>query len=388
MTHLVRTVEGRLREGVTLAEILAATFPGGSVTGAPKIAALDLIAALEPVGRGASMGALCTFRPSGDFDLALTIRTFAVAQGRIHLWVGGGSCGTSEPEAEIEESWVKARRRCSRSGRWAGDGVEASWRWRSRDVGLVDPAEPVFLAGDDALLRGRAAFETTRVYGGRPPGLADHVRRLRSFQAASLARSRRPTLRRVCATGRGERRSVRPDAGRCRAPAFISGPAVTLIGDRCAEIPACPRAGHASVYVRLASLELDVGLDRPSWLLPGVKSTSYAVNMAAEAEAQRRGADDAVFLAEGGVVLEAPISNIWWRLGRDALHPASTWSGRRSAGPASTRATILELAPGGRLRGIQGAFTVAELRAADEAFTSSSIREVLPVVELDRRADR
>jgi para-aminobenzoate synthetase component 1 len=94
---------------VTLGEILAATFPGGSVTGAPKIAALDLIAALEPVGRGASMGAIGTLRPNGDFDLALTIRTFAVAAGRVHLWVGGGIVWDSEPEAEIEESWVKAR---------------------------------------------------------------------------------------------------------------------------------------------------------------------------------------------------------------------------------------------------------------------------------------
>ena len=109
VTHLVSTVEGRLRAGVTLAEILAATFPGGSVTGAPKIAALDLIAALEPVGRGASMGALGTLWPTGDFDLALTIRTFAVAEGRAHLWAGGGIVWDSEAEAEIEESWVKAR---------------------------------------------------------------------------------------------------------------------------------------------------------------------------------------------------------------------------------------------------------------------------------------
>jgi para-aminobenzoate synthetase component I len=109
VTHLVSTVEGRLREDVTLSEILTATFPGGSVTGAPKIAALDLIAALEPVGRGASMGALGVVYPNGDFDLALTIRTFAVAEGRIHLWVGGGIVWDSEPEAEIEESWVKAR---------------------------------------------------------------------------------------------------------------------------------------------------------------------------------------------------------------------------------------------------------------------------------------
>ena len=109
VTHLVSTVEGRVRADATLADILRATFPGGSITGAPKISALDHIARLEPVGRGSSMGALGTFQANGDFELALTIRTFAVAQGRAHLWVGGGIVWDSDPEAEIEESWVKAR---------------------------------------------------------------------------------------------------------------------------------------------------------------------------------------------------------------------------------------------------------------------------------------
>ena len=107
--HMVSTVEGRLRDDVGLAEILRATFPGGSVTGAPKIAAVDLIAELEPVGRGASMGAIGRVRGNGDFDLALTIRTFAVAEGTIHLWVGGGIVWDSDPATEVEESWVKAR---------------------------------------------------------------------------------------------------------------------------------------------------------------------------------------------------------------------------------------------------------------------------------------
>jgi para-aminobenzoate synthetase component 1 len=107
--HMVSTVEGTLRDGVGLAEILEATFPGGSVTGAPKIAAVDLIAELEPVGRGASMGALGVVRGNGDFELALTIRTFAIAEGRIHLWVGGGIVWDSDPAAEVEESWTKAR---------------------------------------------------------------------------------------------------------------------------------------------------------------------------------------------------------------------------------------------------------------------------------------
>jgi para-aminobenzoate synthetase component 1 len=109
VTHLVATVEAELREDVSLTQLLGAVLPGGSVTGCPKLAALELIAALEPVGRGASMGALGRIYGNGDLDLALTIRTFAVTDEEIHLCVGGGSVGDSVPEDEIEESWVKAR---------------------------------------------------------------------------------------------------------------------------------------------------------------------------------------------------------------------------------------------------------------------------------------
>jgi len=109
VSHLVATVEGELRDGVTLTELLEAVLPGGSVSGCPKIAALDLIAQLERVGRGAAMGALGRIQPNGDLDLALTIRTFAVADGVVHLWVGGGVVWDSDPADEVEESWVKAR---------------------------------------------------------------------------------------------------------------------------------------------------------------------------------------------------------------------------------------------------------------------------------------
>jgi para-aminobenzoate synthetase component I len=106
--HLVSTVEGEVRPDVGFAEILEALFPGGSITGAPKIAAVDLIASLEPVGRGASMGALGRVHGHGDLELALTIRTFAIAEGRIHLWVGGGVVWDSDPREEVAESLVKA----------------------------------------------------------------------------------------------------------------------------------------------------------------------------------------------------------------------------------------------------------------------------------------
>ena len=97
VAHLVTTVEGACAPASASPSSSRRRFPGGSVTARPKISALDHIAALEPVGRGASMGALGRVWPNGDLELALTIRTFAVADGRIHLWVGGGIVWDSDP---------------------------------------------------------------------------------------------------------------------------------------------------------------------------------------------------------------------------------------------------------------------------------------------------
>ncbi len=101
------TVRASLRPGVGLAELLRAVLPGGSVTGAPKLAALDLIAGLEPVGRGPAMGALGYLSADG-LDLGLTIRTVAASAGRLHVWAGGGITWGSDPDAEVAEAAAKA----------------------------------------------------------------------------------------------------------------------------------------------------------------------------------------------------------------------------------------------------------------------------------------
>lgn len=101
------TVQARLRPGTGLADLLRAVCPGGSVTGAPKLAALHQIAALEPVGRGPSMGALGWIAPD-HIDLGLTIRTVAATPARLHLWAGGGITWGSDPEAEVAEAAAKA----------------------------------------------------------------------------------------------------------------------------------------------------------------------------------------------------------------------------------------------------------------------------------------
>jgi para-aminobenzoate synthetase component 1 len=100
-------VSAELADGVGLAELLRAVCPGGSVTGAPKLAALEQIADLEPVGRGASMGALGWVGPDW-VELGLSIRTVAVDGERVHVWAGGGITWGSDPDAEVAEAAAKA----------------------------------------------------------------------------------------------------------------------------------------------------------------------------------------------------------------------------------------------------------------------------------------
>lgn len=100
-------VSARLAAGVGLADVLRAMCPGGSVTGAPKLAALDVIAALEPAGRGPSMGAY-GWVTRDRIDLGLTIRTVAVDAERVHVWAGGGVTWGSDPDAEVAEAAAKA----------------------------------------------------------------------------------------------------------------------------------------------------------------------------------------------------------------------------------------------------------------------------------------
>ncbi|SIR57165.1 chorismate-binding protein [Micromonospora avicenniae] len=102
------TISAAVADGLGLADLLRAVCPGGSVTGAPKRAALEQIAAVEPVGRGAGMGALGWVAP-GRIDLGLTIRTAAADGERLHVWAGGGITWGSDPQAEVAEAAAKSR---------------------------------------------------------------------------------------------------------------------------------------------------------------------------------------------------------------------------------------------------------------------------------------
>lgn len=246
------------------------------------------------------------------------------------------------------------------------------------DRGLVDPREAVLRADDEALLRGRGAFETLRVYEGRPFRLEEHLDRLFA-SAASIAL---PALEREGFVRLAE--LVLQAAGGADAvlrlvwtagPAGGEAAALALLS----EVPSWIE-GQRERGSRIVSL-LGVRAAVP-WLLPGVKSTSYAVNMAAEAEAKRRGADDAVFVDPESVVLEGTVTNVWWRRGGTLFTPSLELGILAGV----TRGAVLELAAGCGYEVSEGVFPLSDLLRAEEAFTSSSVRELLPIGDLDGHA--
>lgn len=107
--HGVATVEGTLRDEISFVDLLRATFPGGSVTGAPKIRAMQIIEELEPVRRGPYCGAIGYLDSDGTIEFNVAIRTMIATAGEIHIPVGGGIVADSNPAAEYEETLVKAR---------------------------------------------------------------------------------------------------------------------------------------------------------------------------------------------------------------------------------------------------------------------------------------
>jgi para-aminobenzoate synthetase component 1 len=107
--HLVSTVAGRLPPERNRMDLLRAMFPGGSITGAPKIRAMEIIAELEPTRRGVYTGSIGWLGFTGDMDLNIAIRTFVVRDGMAHFQVGGGIVADSDPEEEYEETLHKGR---------------------------------------------------------------------------------------------------------------------------------------------------------------------------------------------------------------------------------------------------------------------------------------
>lgn len=234
---------------------------------------------------------------------------------------------------------------------------------------------------DLALVRGDAVFEALRVYAGRPFRLRQHLDRLAASAAAvDLALPgglEELAARAVAEAGDDGDAVLRLICTRGRVEPGEGGTAFAI----CTAIPASferERARGLRLVLLTTATDPLVRAASP-WLLPGVKSISYAANMAAQRTARARGADDAVLVGLGGELLEAPTANLWWRSG----HTLCTPSLDLGILAGITRAVLCELAPSLGLKVLEGVFGAEDLAGADEAFLSSSTRELMPVVEVD-----
>lgn len=243
---------------------------------------------------------------------------------------------------------------------------------------LVDASTPVLRADDLGVARGEAVFETLRVAAGRPAFLDLHLARL-SRSAA-----------RVDITLPGGWAELAhfitqawdaPD-GMLRLTCSKGVPGGSPVGFALlSDIPQSVRTGREK-GVTAATLTLGVPAAlRPEapWLLGGVKSTSYAVNMASVRTAEAQGAQDAIWISSDGYVLEAPTSTVAWVTDGVLVTPPADQVGTL---PGTTAAVALGLSP---VPVEHRLGTIEQLHAADEVMLLSSVRGVAPVVRLDGR---
>jgi para-aminobenzoate synthetase/4-amino-4-deoxychorismate lyase len=359
--HLTSDVTGELCEGVSDAELLRAAFPPGSVTGAPKVRAMELVTVLEGTGREVYTGAIGIASPLTGLELNVAIRTFEMAGGKVWLGVGGGVVADSEPDRELEECLDKARPLLAAIG--AELGPARSARSGMPPVGSAEGEH--FQAA-----LGAGVFETILVIDGHPVELESHLGRLAASvlslygsrlsprlgaqvaeAAASSAGSQRLRVRVYPSPGGGQRSEVSVLA----APEAFSG------------LPAA--------CVALVPTVLPDGLGRHKWHDRRVL-------------ADRRGLlglgrhEELLLLDEDGAVLETEQANVLAVFGKVVRTPPL--DGRILAG--TTREAVLRLAALEGFEVSEEPFVLADLVSAEEVLLVSSIRGLCSVSGL--RKDR
>jgi para-aminobenzoate synthetase / 4-amino-4-deoxychorismate lyase len=353
--HLVSTVTGTLRPEAGDADLLRASFPPGSVTGAPKIQAMRVIAELEAGGREAYTGALGYASPVAGLELNVAIRTLEIRDERIWMGAGGGIVADSVAERELEECFVKARPVIAAAGARLIEEPRVS---------RVAPI-PALAGGADRPDAALGVFETLLVRGGSPVDARAHLARLaRSVHALYGEELPKDLLARVVAAAAAAAplarlRVTAVPAPRESAPPESAPPESTPRSAIHAEIQAEPLAAEPEPdAVTLAPAVLPGGLGAHKWqdrrLLDELAHRLEAVPLLLDLD---------------GDVLEAAYANVFIVEGTHLVTPPL--DGRQL--PGTVRARVLALHPAREER-----LSLARIAAADEVLLASSVRGIHP----------
>jgi para-aminobenzoate synthetase/4-amino-4-deoxychorismate lyase len=340
--HLVSEVSGTLAAGVGDAQLVRAAFPPGSVTGAPKVAALNVIAELESTARQVYTGAIGFASPVAGLELSVAIRTFEFDQQRAWLGVGGGIVADSDPRGEAVECATKARPLLAAIG---GELAPADRRPSGAPIPLRVSPRPVPRPEPAA-----GVFETLLLAGGRPVALERHLARLarsvRTLYGRSLPDELDASLR---------KRAASEDAARMR-------------------VDVLPRSRGVDVEVTVTALSpRTVPVELVVQTLPGGLGEHKWIDRRLLDALSRDG--EPLLCDLDGLVLETARANVFAvdRGGRLLTPPAD---GRIL--PGVMRAMVLERAVALGLEIEVGPLPLNELAAASEVFVTGSLGGVEP----------
>lgn len=354
--HLVSDVVGHVGHDVSNEALLRATFPPGSVTGAPKVRAMEIAAELEPTSREAYTGAIGHLSPDGTLELNVAIRTFEIAGRRIWLGVGGGIVADSTPDGEFEELLVKARPLIRAIG---GTLVDSA--------GPISGAPPAAAPGErvrttlpsmtpEGVDASRGVFTTLLVLDGEPVDLEAHIARL----DASV-------------------RSVYGTTVRAGLEEAVRRKSEGLPGHHRLRIDAAPVGSDIDVTLSAGSLAPPA---RTWHLIPRTIPGGLGAHKWADRDRLGSPANPAVdplVIDIDGSVLETGRANLFIVLD-DGVHTPPL-DGRIL--PGTARARIIEQLDSAGIPVLQHRLTADDVARASEVFVSNTLRGVVPVTEIE-----
>jgi para-aminobenzoate synthetase component 1 len=374
--HLLSLIEGRLKQGIDQVDLLRAAFPGGSITGCPKIRAMEIIDELEPVKRHVYTGSIGYLGFDGSMDLSIAIRTAVIRSGRLHFSVGGGIVFDSDPYEEYDETLHKGKSliRLLQGGHCpAREQPERVWF----DGRLMPAEEALVPAVSPGLQYGFGLFETLRADAGRICLLDEHLAR---FQASwrSLYGQDPPKL-----SWESIIQLVLAANGLLQATAAV-------------KILACKAAGRstppwhllvsaAAYQPRLSRLDkpgLDLAVYPEPRLTPLAdhKSLNYLYYHQAGQWALDNGSDEAVILNPDGSLSETNTANLVLISNHTAVVPRS-----RHVLPGVTVQRCLELLTAWGYRTERRACSPQSLHDCDQVLLTNSLIGAAPALSLDGR---
>lgn len=372
--HLVSLVNGERDDDKDAVDVIEATFPGGSITGCPKIRAMEVIDELEPVRRHIYTGSIGYLSFHETMDLSIAIRTATVTDGRLLFSVGGGVVYDSDPREEFNETLHKGRtltQALDEALPLRAVIPEVAWCNGSYQP-LAAVCVPVL---DEGFAYGYGIFETIRVHRGKISMLEEHLARFeRSWR--SCFDTSPPDITWGEVISQVVSRSGLHDktaAVKLLATAGHSGnrqPNETLLVTAREYVPRIPATTPRG-------LRLEIYPHRRHTHLAGHKTMNYMFYRLATKWAKHAGADDALILNADGSISETGIANILVVAGERIYRPES-----EHALPGIMQAAVCALLENWGTRFESRRINVSELRAASGVFLTNSLMGAVPVSQI------